>query len=259
MSTHRSPGGARRGRRGAPRRRAWWEARPPRGAQMALLAALGTALLGVLLGVPAGAAGVLAQAATPTATATQPDCATVTGNLVQDCGFELPVGLQHLGGNRGFPDASRGPWFTGPTGAEIDTQAQFAPNSGAQSLDLNAGVPGGIFQDVPTQPGRGYAVSFALAGNPCTDPPFVKTLTVTFGGVTQSFQFDTTGRSRTQMGWTATTLGTALPAAAGADVTRLAFTSTTSGSCGPLLDDVLVLDVPPTATPTATSTATPTP
>ena len=85
-----------------------------------------------------------------------------------------------------------------------------------KSLDLNAGVPGGLFQDVPTQPGRGYAVSFALAGNPCTDPPFVKTLTVTFGGVTQSFQFDTTGTSRTQMGWTATTLGTGLPAACSA-------------------------------------------
>jgi hypothetical protein len=73
----------------------------------------------------------------------QPDCTTVSGNLVTDCGFETP-------------DISPGQFIT------------------------------------------------ALAGNPVCIPnvPAVKTMTVTFGSTAQPFSFDTTGHSRTSLGWT---------------------------------------------------------
>jgi choice-of-anchor C domain-containing protein len=82
----------------------------------------------------------------------------------------------------------------------------WAPSSGTHSLDLvgqTFGV-GGIAQTFDTVPGTTYQVSFDLAGN-YGNPPVVKPLAVTVGGVVHNFSFDTTGRSAANMGWTTQT------------------------------------------------------
>jgi hypothetical protein len=220
-------------------------------------------------GTITGASG-LDFVATVTDRPIQPNC-SVTGNLVGDCGFEgtsFPGSFVLVAANTGFPSATGGPWFSGPTGAELDKTAQYPPNNGAQSVDLNGTTTGSIFQDILTQSGHVYSVSFALAANPdfsgpCSltavpPGPTMMTLNVSFGSFTQSFQFDRTNSTQSNMQWTAEALGTGPLPASGA-ATRLEFDSTTLSRCGPTIDDVVVLDVPATPTPTATETPTVTP
>jgi hypothetical protein len=149
----------------------------------------------------------------------------VAGNLVGDCGFELPaLGTTSnliIAANTAFPNATTGPWFAGAGGAEIDNNAangEWNPNSGNQSADVNPSGPNApLFQDIPTQPGHTYSVTFALAGNPiaggffgaCDGSPALKTLTVSFGSFSNNFSFTSTGDPN-NMAWAATTLGTAL-------------------------------------------------
>src|SRR5215213_6669948 len=148
------------------------------------------------LGRQVGVAGVLvaltlvaALAPPASAQTTQPDCSTVAGNLVGDCGFESPAlgttANRIFSASTGFP-VSTGPWFAGSGGAEIDNNAangEWNPNSGNQSADVNPGGPNApLFQDIPTQAGHVYSVTFALAGNPipggflqpCADSPALK-------------------------------------------------------------------------------------
>jgi choice-of-anchor C domain-containing protein len=83
----------------------------------------------------------------------------------------------------------------------------WAPSDGSHSLDLVGqffGV-GGIEQSFDTIPGVTYRVSFDLAGNYGAGP-VIKPLAVTINGVTTNFNFDTTGRSQFDMGWTTHTL-----------------------------------------------------
>lgn len=78
-------------------------------------------------------------------------------------------------------------------------------SNGIASLDLvgsGAGGIGGIQQTFDTVPGQTYVVSFDLAGNSGA-PPLIKPLAVTVNGTTRTFTFDTTGRTGTNMGWTA--------------------------------------------------------
>jgi len=69
--------------------------------------------------------------------------------------------------------------------------------NGTRSIDfVGNGGSGGIQQTFDTTPGLTYQVSFDLAGNP-EGPATVKPLTVTVAGVTQTYTFDTTGKSKT--------------------------------------------------------------
>lgn len=114
---------------------------------------------------------------------------------------------------------------------------------GARSIDL-AGSPGvgGIEQSISTVAGADYTVSFALAGNPTpsgSNPP-IKTLMVSAAGQSETFTFDTTGKTFTEMGWehrhwTFTATDT---------VTTVTFTNamTADGAelYGPVIDDVQI-------------------
>ena len=107
---------------------------------------------------------------TPIAGPKQPDCSTGAHNLVGDCGFESP----DLGttANQTF-GSGVGPWFGGSGGSEIDNNAangEWDPNSGKRSADLNPSGPSSLFQDISTQPGHVYSVTFPVAGNPITNP-----------------------------------------------------------------------------------------
>jgi len=107
---------------------------------------------------------------------------------------------------------------------------------GHRLVDLNGsdstcgdlvGQPSTITQQLPTQPGQAYRVTFSLAGYPNGDPP-VKTLDVGFGGATQTFTIDNTGQTSDQLGWVTRTF----TATATSTTTELRFTSTTPGDKG---------------------------
>jgi choice-of-anchor C domain-containing protein len=111
----------------------------------------------------------------------------------------------------------------------------WAAQNGSQSVDLNGSVPGSVSQVIPTSQGVIYRLSFWLAGNPDCGPA-VKTVKILWGGVSKGVrQFDTTGHSDASMGWVQKAIAVTAPAGA---TTKLTFQSTTTGSCGPVIDNV---------------------
>ena len=75
-------------------------------------------------------------------------------------------------------------------------------SDGDRSIDLNGGVePGAISQVFDTEPGALYQVFFDMAGNP-DDPPGLKVLVVSANSTAGEYEFDSTGKTRTEMGWT---------------------------------------------------------
>lgn len=121
-------------------------------------------------------------------------------------------------------------------GAGVDHIGTYwAPASGPGSIDLNGGGPGALTQNLATEPGRGYRLSFALAGNPeCGDA--MKWVQVSIGADWYSLGFDTTGRSVSNMGWNTISI----TFGATSSSTALTFQSLTAGACGPALDSVSV-------------------
>lgn len=76
------------------------------------------------------------------------------------------------------------------------------PPGGGNSLDMNGTTNGTIQQTFPTVSGATYFVSFELSGNP-DGGPVTKTLDVSAtGGASQTYSFDDTGITHTDMGWT---------------------------------------------------------
>jgi choice-of-anchor C domain-containing protein len=112
--------------------------------------------------------------------------------------------------------------------------------NGTRSVDLNQTSPGGVSQTFDTVTGLVYRVVFNLAGNP-DGGPTVKTLqAAATGNAAQSYSFDTTGATLSNMRWSTqeyrfTATGTS---------TTLGFTSTTAGSYGPAIDNVQVQPLP---------------
>ena len=117
---------------------------------------------------------------------------------------------------------------------------QWIPYEGTQSLDLDGVSPGTIQQNIPTVAGQQYTLTFALAGNPGQNP--TKTVQVTAGASSQTFTFDITGKTPTNMGWT---LETMVFTATGA-TTGVTFASLddSSISAGPALDAISVVANP---------------
>ncbi|MGD0660604.1 MAG: choice-of-anchor C family protein [Syntrophorhabdales bacterium] len=145
-----------------------------------------------------------------------------------------------------FPGSTAIPdWTVGPTGSidYITGYWQAPPGGGAGvSLDMDGNSPGSITttNSFATSLGVTYDVTFYLAGNP-DGPPTTKDLQVTVGGTVQDFTFDTTGDSRTNMGWTQESfsfIGTGSPMS-------LTFASLdTNTPYGPAVGDVSITAVP---------------
>jgi len=130
---------------------------------------------------------------------------------------------------------------TGGTIDYIGTYWQAA--DGYRSLDMCGNGSGSISQTFTTTPGQLYKVDFSMAGNP-DGTPNIKQLVaaVTSGGVGAAyFTFDTTGKTKADMGWETKTFDfTALGASS-----TLTFFSVDYGSpCGAALDNVSVNAVP---------------
>lgn len=114
---------------------------------------------------------------------------------------------------------------------------------GLKSVDLNGLAPGHLSQLLATTPGNDYVIDFRMAGNSSCGAA-VKTLDVHAGGDgSGSFSFDSTGMTRTSMGWDARSFAFT----ASTTNTLLTFSSTTAGSCGPALDNVSLTEVLPPA------------
>lgn len=129
------------------------------------------------------------------------------------------------------------------TRASIDYKGTYWQHSnGSRSVDLD-GSPGfgGIAQTFETTPGRTYTIRFDMAGNP-DGLPVIKRMRITAAGQQQDFSFDTTGRSRQNMGWTTHTWSFV----ANSSSSTLEFYSldTVDGRYGPGLDNVRLVPEP---------------
>jgi choice-of-anchor C domain-containing protein len=175
--------------------------------------------------------------------------AHVQAALLTNPSFEQPVV-----GNPDFNYYYAGnPAITGWTivGGSVDLlSTNWKAHDGNQSIDLAGVTPGGLYQDVSTTPGQSYRLGFWLAGNPefpGSTGPVVKTAKVSWGGNSvANVSFDTTGKSKTNLGWTFYSYDLTATAA----TTRLQFDNTSSGSSGALIDDLsLVQLAPPSSVP----------
>jgi choice-of-anchor C domain-containing protein len=122
---------------------------------------------------------------------------------------------------------------------------------GSRSLDMDGNSQGTIAsQTLNTIAGQTYLVSFALAGNP-DNGPTIKTIQAAIGDSGwQTFTFDTTGKTHSDMGWiTESFLYTAV------GTSTISFQSLTGApvgdpraAWGPALDNVVVTAVPEAST-----------
>ena len=122
---------------------------------------------------------------------------------------------------------------------EVVDSSYWKTADGKRSLDLNGSVPGAISQTFKTRKGQKYRVTFALAGSTPDVEPKEKKFQISAAGKTTEFTFDTTGKTRNDMGW----LSKAWEFTAEADKTTLEFVSLTEGDVGPALDDVVVVAI----------------
>lgn len=91
-------------------------------------------------------------------------------------------------------------------------------------------------QTFTTLPGATYTVTYALAGNPQSTPVLKSGSVLIDGQNFQDFSFDTTGKTRTNMGYVNRqfTFQAANPS------TAISFASTTPSAYGPVIDDVRI-------------------
>jgi choice-of-anchor C domain-containing protein len=118
----------------------------------------------------------------------------------------------------------------------------WVASNGSRSIDLNGFSSGTISQPFTTVPGETYTVTFDMAGNPQGTSPCaqgVKTLEASAGGTSQTFSFDTTGKTNSNMGWTQKSFSFV----ANSTTTTLTFESLTGSACGPALDNVKVISL----------------
>jgi choice-of-anchor C domain-containing protein len=165
--------------------------------------------------------------------------ATPAGAAILNGGFEDGA---YPGG--GFGTLSYGAmnlsdWAVG--GNSIDwIDNYWQPAEGSRSIDLSGNGPGSLSQQFGTLPGTTYRLTFAMAGNP-DGGDAMKDLRVTALDIgSGDYTFDTTGKTRTAMGWdTREFVFTARTYA-----TTLIFESLENDAYGPALDAVAVNVVP---------------
>jgi choice-of-anchor C domain-containing protein len=153
-----------------------------------------------------------------------------------DGSFETPI-VQPRTFHTYFAGESFGPWTVTSGSVELNGAGFWQHADGNQSLDLDGADTGAAAQTFSTSLLTKYKVTYALAGNP-DDIPAVKTGKVLVNGrLAQNFSFDTTGTSRTNMGYV--TKGFTFLSSGGS--TTLEFVSTTTpGGYGPVIDNVRV-------------------
>lgn len=175
--------------------------------------------------------GALAGSAVVAATPAQ----ALTG--FSDGSFETPVVAPNTFQRFSAP-AVMGAWTVTQGTVDLSGAGFWQTADGNQSLDLDGqeGTRGAVTQTFTTVPLLKYRVTYALAGNPVSGPTVKTGQVLVNGDVLQSFSFDITGKSLTNMGYVPRAthfLATSLS-------TTLEFRSTTGSGFGPVIDDVKV-------------------
>lgn len=156
-------------------------------------------------------------------------------NLVVDGGFESPVIFSQWST---FGPGPLGGWTISSGSVEI-LRSYWQPSEGFQSLDTSGDGSGVIQQTIATVVGLTYRLSFDLSGNP-DGGTTIKTLQAGFGTATQSFHFDTTLTTRTDMQWSPQTWDIVATTSS----TVLSFENIGTGPYGAALDNVSLTVIP---------------
>ncbi|RDC73465.1 choice-of-anchor C family protein [Rhodovulum sp. 12E13] len=135
-------------------------------------------------------------------------------------------------------------WTVDSGTVDLVPSAVWEASDGSQSLDLNGDQKGAISQALSGfSVGQRYALLFDLAGNPDGGSGEIKSLQVSVGGRSDTFDFDTTGTSSSSMGWVTESFFFT----AGAESMTLAFESLTDSpedTRGPALDNLRISEAP---------------
>ena len=164
-----------------------------------------------------------------------------SGQIVQNGSFELGPTPPYGGLDIMAPDSTTLPDWTVSSGSiDVVGSDYWQPEDGTRSLDMDGISAGTIMQSVSGfTVGQHYRLSFYMAGNNNLSPVTFH-LQASAGATTQTFTFDATGHSYTNMGWSLRTLDFA------ADNTTetLTFMSLDPGNAGPTLDNVSITTIP---------------
>jgi choice-of-anchor C domain-containing protein len=180
---------------------------------------------------------------------------SVNAATIVNGGFEsstLTPAEQTQMANQGFATLAAGStsltgWSIGGGGIDY-IGSYWAPAGGTHSIDLNALTAGSIFQTISTVVGQAYEVSFDLAGNPDGAPVVKLAIADATGLPGAAYLFDTTGKTKTNMGWTQLTYDFT------ADSTSTTLTFSNSNQTGfktpygAALDNISISAVPEPAT-----------
>jgi choice-of-anchor C domain-containing protein len=180
-------------------------------------------------------------AATPAAHAQTPPPAPAPAPMLPNGGFEGPT-VPVNSFIRYGSGSSIGPWKVTQGNVDLTGTNFWQTAEGRQALDLEGSDSGTIEQPLSTRIGGCYTVTFALAGNPDGGPSVkrgwarVSQNTLGHPTVQKNFIFNTTGKSRSNMGYTQQKFRFRALAPTG----TLSFASTTGGGYGPVIDAVNV-------------------
>jgi choice-of-anchor C domain-containing protein len=180
-----------------------------------------------------GMAMVAALAGLGGVTTATPAAAT---SVFQD-GFENPVATAGSF-DAYFAGQQMGVWTVTRDDVHLIGAGFWQSAEGLQSLDLDGGLNGAIKTSINITPLISYKVSYALAGNPASGPTIKTGKVLVNGNVAQSFSFDITGKSLSNMGYVRKSFLILLTTSS---KLNLEFSSTTNPTgFGPVLDDVRV-------------------
>ncbi len=165
-------------------------------------------------------------------------------NLLLNGGLEPGDGFPYQEAFDSFGTGPLGPWSVSGNGVDVVGPGVVVAAQGRQMVDLNGnngeGGPSELSQVVQTSPGRRYLLEFQMAGNP-NGEPVVKRLIAGVSAVSQTFEFDTTGRSNDALGWQKMSLEATVcePNA------KVFLRSLTEGKRGPNIDEIRLIDIGP--------------
>jgi choice-of-anchor C domain-containing protein len=163
---------------------------------------------------------------------------SVKANNIENGSFETGVNLPPINSFGGVSATSTRQidgWTVTSGAIDWVGRLYWEASDGNYSIDLNAASPGAISTSFSTVVGENYTLSFDVAGNP-DGGPTVKNFDLAIANVNRRFAFDTSGYSRSNMGWKKITLRFT----ASAVTTNLKFIGVSPGASGAAIDNVEV-------------------
>lgn len=184
---------------------------------------------------------------------------SASANLLVNPSFEQPkvtntdLFQYYYAGDPSIPG-----WTIVGGSVDVNTSARWNAHDGTNSIDLTGVTIGGIYQNVSTEIGKTYHLTFWLAGNPefagAGGGPFVKMMKLSWGGsAVDTLSFDVTGQTDMTLNWTEYSFDLK----ATATTTQLEFDSLTGGFAGPMIDDLTLAVLLPPPPPTRAASARP--